>query len=68
LVQQFVVRVSEGGGHNAAAEFKEVTRIIGPAPAVAVLMMTSRYMAHAIIVNTLELAPPTLAISQGQNR
>jgi alkylhydroperoxidase family enzyme len=64
LVQRLVIEVSSSGGHHAGAEFEAVTRAIGPAQAIAVLMLISRYTAHAIIVNTLGLAPPVPALAQ----
>ena len=65
LVQQLVVAVIQRGGRNTTPEFEAVTRALGPAHAIAVLMLIGRYMSHALIVNTLDLAPPPLvAVSQ----
>jgi len=64
VVQQLVVAVAKRGGRNTTPEFDAVTRAIGPSNAIAVLMLIARYMSHALIVNTLDLAPPPLAMSQ----
>ena len=64
VVQQLVISVAERGGRNTTAEFEAVTRAVGPAHAIAVLMLIGRYMSHALIVNTLNLAPPPVPVSQ----
>jgi alkylhydroperoxidase family enzyme len=65
VVQQLVVAVVQRGGRNTTPEFETVTRATGPAHAIAVLMLIGRYMSHALIVNTLDLAPPPpVAVSQ----
>jgi hypothetical protein len=64
MVQQLVIAVAKRGGRNTTPEFDAVTRAIGPSHAIAVLMLIGRYMSHALIVNTLNLAPPPLAIAQ----
>ena len=47
-----------------AKEHAVKTRIIqdGPEPAVAVMMVLGRYLVHALIVNSLGLAPPVPSI------
>ena len=57
-VQRLAICVVERGGRNASAELDAVTEEIGVAPSVAVLMLIGRYMSHALIANTLNLAPP----------
>jgi alkylhydroperoxidase family enzyme len=63
-IQQLVVAVVRSGGRSAAAEFETVTQAIGPARSIAVLMLIGRYMSHALIVNTLNLAPPPIPVSR----
>jgi alkylhydroperoxidase family enzyme len=58
LVQQLVISVVHRGGRDTAPELEAATRAIGPAQTIAVLMLIGRYMSHALIVNTLNLAPP----------
>jgi alkylhydroperoxidase family enzyme len=67
LVQQLVVAVAERGGRNTTSEFEAVTHAIGPSNAIAVLMLIGRYMSHALIVNTLNLAPPPIPLAQENN-
>lgn len=64
VVQQLAISVARRGGRNASTEFKAVTLAIGPAQAIAVLMLIGRYMSHALVVNTLNLAPPPVSVSQ----
>ena len=59
-VQQLVISVIHRGGRNTTPELEAVTRAIGPAQTIAVLMLIGRYMSHALIVNTLNLAPPPI--------
>ena len=64
LVQRLAVSVARRGGRDTTAEFEVVTKTIGPEKAIAVLWLIGRYMAHAVIVNTLNLAPPPVAVRQ----
>ena len=63
-VQQLVISVVHRRGRNTTPELEAVTRIIGPAQTIAVLMLIGRYMSHALIVNTLNLAPPPIPSAQ----
>jgi len=58
LVQQLVIATVTRKGKRSAVELEAVTEAIGPAQAIAVLMLVGRYMCHALIVNALNLAPP----------
>ncbi len=58
LVQRLVIAVVTRKGHECESELEAVIRAIGPAKTIAVLMLVGRYMTHALIVNTLNLAPP----------
>jgi alkylhydroperoxidase family enzyme len=64
VVQQLVMAVVRSGGRNAAPEFETVIQAIGPAQSIAVLMLIGRYLSHALIVNTLNLAPPQVPLAQ----
>ncbi len=57
-VQQLTLAVLERRGHNTQRELKVVIRAIGHQRAIAVLMLVGRYSTHALIVNSLALAPP----------
>ena len=58
LVQKLVLSVIEREGHNTTEELDMVIRAIGHVQAVAVLMLTGRYVMHALIANCLDLKPP----------
>jgi alkylhydroperoxidase family enzyme len=64
VVQRLAISVAQRGGRNTTPELEAVAHSIGPAQAIAVLMLIGRYMSHALIVNTLNLAPPPMARSQ----
>jgi hypothetical protein len=44
------------------AELAAVIETVGPAQAMAVLMLIGRYATHAFIVNALQLTPPVPSI------
>lgn len=66
-VQRLSIAVVQRGGRDTKAELDAVVQAIGPAQAIAVLMLMGRYVSHALIVNSLELEPPafTLAHTNG---
>lgn len=53
------VRTHGTAGHEA---FDELVEQAGPEQAVAILMVVTRYVAHAYMVNVLRLAPPVPSI------
>jgi alkylhydroperoxidase family enzyme len=61
-VQRYVIAAVESRGHACQEEFKALAKRIGSAQAIAMVMLIGRYIAHALIVNTLELAPPVPSI------
>lgn len=65
-VQQLAISVVKRGGRSTTSEFQAVIGAVGVQQAIAVLMLISRYMSHAVIVNTLALSPPALAVARGQ--
>lgn len=58
VVQKLVIAAIEQRGHNTSRELEDVIDAIGSAQTIAVLMLIGRYMSHALIVNSLNLAPP----------
>lgn len=56
--RQLALAVVEGYGHGAAGELARAVDVLGEAHAVGVLLTVGRYVAHAVIANTLELAAP----------
>lgn len=61
-VQALCITVLDNYGSGLTTEFDDVVRAIGHVQAIAVLMLIGRYASHAIIVNTLGLAPPAPSI------
>lgn len=50
--------VIEGRGHNINVDLEAMIKAIGHEQAIAILMLIGRYVTHALIVNSLNLAPP----------
>jgi hypothetical protein len=67
VVQHLALCVAQRGGRNTTAELDAVVEAVGPAQAIAVLMLIGRYMSHAVMVNSLNLAPPALAVAASEN-
>jgi alkylhydroperoxidase family enzyme len=61
-VQELALAVLDNNGHDARAAFEDFAAATTDEIAVAALMVITRYVAHAIIVNTLALAPPVPSI------
>jgi len=62
LVQRFVLEVLETKGMGAAGMVDGLIESLGQSEAVAVLMIIGRYVVHALVVNSLALAPPVPSI------
>src|SRR5262249_3077176 len=58
LVQRLILAVIGQKGKNCTSRLTAVIDAVGPESAIAVLMLIGRYVTHALIVNTLNLAPP----------
>lgn len=65
-VQRLVIAVVERKGHETQAELEAVVRAVGHAEAIALLMLIGRYVTHALIVNSLGLAPPVPSPLEGR--
>jgi hypothetical protein len=61
-LQRLVLAILETRGQGAGELFEEAVAELGQKCAIAVLMVIGRYVTHAIIVNTLALAPPVPSI------
>jgi hypothetical protein len=61
-VQRFVMLALEKKGKGVGAELDALIDAIGPDQAIAILFLVGRYVTHALIVNSLELAPPVPSI------
>lgn len=57
-VQRLALAAIERHGHATTAELEAVVRALGHEAAVAVLLLIGRYLTHALVVNSLGLAPP----------
>jgi alkylhydroperoxidase family enzyme len=62
VLQRLAVRLISQRGQQTGPDLDAVVAAIGPEQAVAVLMLVGRYVAHALVVNSLELAPPVSSI------
>lgn len=61
-VQRYAMAAVDTRGLQAQAPFDEVARRLPPSQAVALAMLIGRYVTHALMVNTLRLAPPVPSI------
>ncbi|HEU0176771.1 MAG TPA: hypothetical protein VFV58_21095 [Blastocatellia bacterium] len=58
LTQKLTLAVIERRGHNTNVELEAVIKAVGAEQAIGILMLIGRYITHALIVNSLSLAPP----------
>lgn len=68
VVQQFAIAVISRRGRRVQPRYNAVIDVVGATRAVALLMLVGRYVTHALIVNTLELAPPVASIFEGNGK
>ncbi|WP_326542734.1 hypothetical protein [Pseudorhodoferax sp.] len=61
-VQRYVIAAVESRGLAAQQPFERMQALLGPAQAMAVVLLVGRYITHALAVNTLGLAPPVPSI------
>lgn len=64
-VQALAIALIEKKGKGVQDELETLIDKIGVRQAVAVLFLVGRYITHALIVNSLELAPPVPSIFDG---
>ena len=62
IVQRYVIRALDAHGRGVGEDVAAIVDELGPAAAMAVMMVLGRYVVHALIVNSLELAPPVPSI------
>lgn len=62
IVQRYVLAALAGYGQHARDALAELIESLGAAPAVAVVMVCGRYVAHALLVNSCGLEPPVQSI------
>jgi len=61
-VQRYVLDALADGGHGATPALRVMAEMLGEAAAVAVMLVCGRYVAHALVVNSCEIAPPVPSI------
>lgn len=61
-IQRFTLASLESRGHANQQQFEALSAMLAPAQAMALVMLIGRYMTHALVVNTLQLAPPVPSI------
>lgn len=60
--QRYAMTAIAQRGQRAGAAFDALAAHFTPAEAIAVAFLVGRYVTHALIVNTLELAPPVPSV------
>lgn len=63
--QTYALAALRTRGLDVQQEFEAVARLVPPSEAMAFVMLIGRYMTHALVVNTLQLAPPVSSIFEG---
>ena len=58
LTQRLALAVVEQRGHDTTDELEAVVEAVGHEQAVGVLLLTGRYVMHALVANCLALEPP----------
>ena len=66
--QLAVLALLDRHGHGAAPLVDELAAERGDAFAVAVVLLTGRYLLHSTFVNALDLAPPVPSPIEGDER
>lgn len=61
-LQRLTLTVLDTRGKAAGDLYEKAVAALGPAQAVAVLMVIGRYVVHGLFVNTLQLKPPVPSI------
>lgn len=61
-VQRFTIDTVESDGHGARRQLDALVAALGHERAVAILMVIARYTTHALLVASLDLAPPVPSI------
>jgi alkylhydroperoxidase family enzyme len=62
LLQRFALSSVRSHGRQGQEEFEQLLDVMGKDAAVAVLLVISRYVAHAYMINLLHIEPPVPSI------
>lgn len=65
--QRYALKALHTCGRDAESEFEALAALLPPAEAMAFVMLIGRYVTHALIVNTLRLAPPVPSIFEEES-
>lgn len=60
--QRYAMVAIDSRGRKCQDEFRALAALVSPGEAIAIAMLVGRYITHALLVNTLELAPPVPSI------
>ncbi|MGH9086549.1 MAG: hypothetical protein ACRDYZ_00265 [Acidimicrobiales bacterium] len=63
--RRLALAMLEDHGHGAAGELARAVDVLGEDQAAGVLLTVGRYVAHAVVSNTLELAAPVGGVVDG---
>lgn len=61
-IQRYLIHAIEADGHGAGPLLDDMVARIGHEDAVAVMMVMSRYLGHAVMVNSMAIAAPVPSI------
>jgi alkylhydroperoxidase family enzyme len=62
IVAEYVLAALRDHGRGTAQELAAMVSALGEADAVAVMLLTGRFVAHALVANGCEFAPPVPSI------
>ncbi|WP_256097692.1 hypothetical protein [Burkholderia cenocepacia] len=60
--QIYAIAALNASGIGVQEEFETFASLVPPSEAMAFAMLIGRYVTHALVVNTLQLAPPVPSI------
>lgn len=61
-VQRYLIAAFPTQGRDARDELDAVVAAVGPVDAVGVMLVAGRYLAHALVVNSVGIRPPVTSI------
>jgi hypothetical protein len=60
--QRYLLAAFPAQGRGAREELSRLSEVIGPTDAVGVMLVAGRYLAHALLVNSVGIDPPVSSI------
>lgn len=64
-VQQLAIQMLDAHGQGASGQLEQVVQHVGQEEAVGICLLVSRYIAHAVFANTMQLEAPVPSIFEG---